>query len=144
MSLPVPEPGLVISYAYLWRHEQAAGRAEGKKIRPCVIVVKVAHSREGIPIVSVAPITTKPPDPNAAAHELPAAVCRHLGLDAARSWVVLNELNQFGWPGFDLHPIPGSKNRFSYGFIPPRLFAQIVTEIRNVWRTQRGKIIGRD
>lgn len=31
MTLPDPEPGLVISYAYLWHHEHARGREEGLK-----------------------------------------------------------------------------------------------------------------
>jgi hypothetical protein len=26
MALPDPQPGLVISYSYLWRHEHRAGR----------------------------------------------------------------------------------------------------------------------
>jgi hypothetical protein len=31
MPIPNPEPGLVISYAYLWHHEHQAGREEGQK-----------------------------------------------------------------------------------------------------------------
>jgi hypothetical protein len=34
MPIPTPEPGLVISYAYLWHHEHEAGREEGRKDRP--------------------------------------------------------------------------------------------------------------
>jgi hypothetical protein len=29
MPIPNPEPGLVISYAYLWHHEHEAGRKRG-------------------------------------------------------------------------------------------------------------------
>jgi hypothetical protein len=29
VPIPTPEPGLVISYAYLWHHEHEAGREEG-------------------------------------------------------------------------------------------------------------------
>jgi hypothetical protein len=39
MPIPTPEPGLVISYAYLWHHEHGAGREEGRKDRPSVIVL---------------------------------------------------------------------------------------------------------
>lgn len=39
MALPSPAPGLVISYAYLWRDQDAAGAAEGRKNRPCAVVV---------------------------------------------------------------------------------------------------------
>lgn len=37
MPLPVPVPGLVIRYGYLWHSEHLAGREEGKD-RPCAIV----------------------------------------------------------------------------------------------------------
>jgi len=30
MPIPDPEPGLVISYAYLWHHEHQTGREEGQ------------------------------------------------------------------------------------------------------------------
>jgi len=38
MAIPTPEPGLVISYAYLWHREHRVGREEGHKDRPSVIV----------------------------------------------------------------------------------------------------------
>jgi hypothetical protein len=41
MPIPTPEPGLVISYAYLWYHEHEAGQREGRKDRPSVIVLSV-------------------------------------------------------------------------------------------------------
>jgi hypothetical protein len=34
MPIPNPEPGLVISHAFLWHHEHRAGREEGQKDRP--------------------------------------------------------------------------------------------------------------
>ena len=39
MTLPAPEPGLVISYAYLWHDEYEAGKDEGRKDRPAAIVL---------------------------------------------------------------------------------------------------------
>ena len=39
MPIANPEPGLVISYAYLWHHEHQTGREEGQKDRPTVIVL---------------------------------------------------------------------------------------------------------
>ena len=38
MPIPNPEPGLVISYAYLWHHEHQAGREEGQKDPSWIIV----------------------------------------------------------------------------------------------------------
>ncbi len=122
MSLPIPEPGLVISYSYLWRHEHNRGLEEGRKDRPCLIVLSVQRVSQQPPRVTVAAITHSPPQESAFAVEIPARVKQHLGLDDARSWIILDEVNQFDWPGFDLRPVPGRTDRFAYGFIPPRLY----------------------
>lgn len=61
MLLPNPEPGLVIPYAYLWRHEHRKGQEEGRKVRPVVIVLAVQSPKAGAPIVLVTPITHTPP-----------------------------------------------------------------------------------
>jgi hypothetical protein len=46
MPLPAPQRGLVISYAYLWHHEHRAGLEEGRKDRPCVIVLAAPTVRK--------------------------------------------------------------------------------------------------
>jgi hypothetical protein len=61
--------------------------------------------------------------------ELPLKVKQQIGLDWQRAWVIVTELNQFIWPGFDLYPIPGQPNRYDYGFLPPKLFREIRTRI---------------
>jgi len=48
-------------------------------------------------------------------------VTQHLGLDDARSWIVVTEGNEFLWPGYDLCNLPHSE-RYDYGFLPPRFF----------------------
>jgi mRNA-degrading endonuclease toxin of MazEF toxin-antitoxin module len=143
MALPPPEPGLVISYAYLWYREQARKRTEGVKDRPCVIVLKVERQDELV-IVTVSPITHRPAGAGTAALELPATVKRHLGLDSEKSWIVLDEVNQFAWPGFDLMPIRGRNGRVDYGFLPPKFFARLMAGIRDVWRKSKGKSVRRD
>jgi mRNA-degrading endonuclease toxin of MazEF toxin-antitoxin module len=144
MGFPEPQLGLVVSYAYLWHHEHRAGREEGRKDRPCVILLAVERAANGITFVQVAPITHAPPNDAAAAVELPPAVKRHLGLDEARSWVVLNEVNEFAWPGFDLRPVPGLAGTVSYGFLPPRLFDLLISKLTGLWRAGRGKTTPRD
>lgn len=139
MAVPDPELGLVISYSYLWHYEHRAGREEGRKNRPCVIVLAVETTGDGVTMVRVVPVTHAPPDNAAAAVELPAAVKRHLGLDDDRSWVILDEVNEFAWPGFDLQPVPGTRGRFAYGFLPPRLFDQLMLKLRQVWSGGQGK-----
>lgn len=83
MPLPVPRPGLVISYSYLWADQARAGDGEGRKDRPCVVVVAVVD-REGDTLVYVAPVThSRPMGDEAIA--LPPPVKRHLNLDAEAS-----------------------------------------------------------
>ena len=144
MAYPEPRLGLVISYAYLWHHEHRAGREEGVKNRPCVIVLAVQHQVDGDIVVSVVPITHSPPDDPRAALEVPLAVKRHLGLDDDRSWIIVDEINQFAWPGFDLRPIPPSLDRFAYGVLPPRLFERILARLQLVWSTGQGTATPRD
>ena len=125
MSLPKPEPGLVIRYSYLWLREYREGREEGAKDRPCAIIL-ASRDWNGETQALVVPVTHSPPESSVAALELPHAVKKHLGLDAERSWVVLSESNLFDWPGPDLRRI-GDRDDSSvaYGFLPPRLFAEL-------------------
>jgi hypothetical protein len=48
-----------------------------------------------------------------------------IGLDDKPSWVIVSEHNIDEWPNGGLSPIPGKSGVFSYGFIPPGLFAKI-------------------
>jgi len=129
MPIPTPEPGLVVSYAYVWDHEAQKGQEEGRKDRPCVIALAVERPANGETVVTVLPVTHRPPADPAAAIEMPRAVKRHLGLDDERSWVVVSEGDQFVWPGYDLRKVRGS-DRYEFGFLPPRFFAEILLAFR--------------
>ena len=137
MAYPEPEVGLVISYSYLWDDEASAGHVEGRKPRPCAIVMTVRHAEERPPVVAVVPITHSPhPDPETAI-EIPPPVSAHLGLDNNTSWVVLEDVNVFTWPGYDLRQIPEQPGRYDYGLLPPRFFEMIVerfTKLRQAGR----------
>jgi hypothetical protein len=95
MAFPEPQLGLVVSYAYLWHREHRAGREEGRKDRPCVIVLSLQNASDGSTIVRVVPVTHSPPNNLQAALDLPLAVKRHLGLDDEPAWVILDEVNEF-------------------------------------------------
>ena len=137
MSYPDPEVGLVISYSYLWSEESVAGQVEGRKPRPCAIVMAVQNNEDQPPQVAVMPITHSPHDDPETSIEIPPLVAEHLGLDDERSWVVLDELNTFSWPGYDLRQIAGQPGVYEYGFLPPRFFEALVTRFAELRRQAR-------
>jgi hypothetical protein len=130
MSLPDPETGLVIHYAYLWRSEADRGEEEGRKDRPCAVVVARRVDSSGMIGVMVAPITHSEPFENSTALEIPADVKRRLGLDDARSWIITHETNTFTWPGPDLRTVPGANERhFAYGHLPKKLAKEMLRRV---------------
>lgn len=133
----------MISYAYLWRRESDDGQEEGLKDRPCAIVL-ARFQDDGDTVVMVAPITHRPPGSADAAIELPFATKQRLGFDDQRSWVMVTEVNRFIWPGPDLRPISRTEpSRFDYGFLPPKLFKQIIAAMAAHQRSRRLAILAR-
>ncbi len=143
MSLPTPEPGLVVRYSYLWLREHRQGREEGVKDRPCAIIL-AARDRDDHTHVLVVPVTHSPPADLADALELPVTIKQHLGLDANRSWVVLSESNLFEWPGPDLRRVGDRDNSsVAYGFLPPRFFAELRRRFLALETTARSRRVPR-
>jgi hypothetical protein len=143
MPIPTPEPGLIISYAYLWDREAQSGQEEGRKDRPCVIALAVERQEDGETLVIVLPVTHTPPENAAAAVEIPRAIKQHLGLDDDRSWVVVSEGDQFVWPGYDLRKVPNT-DRYDYGYLPPRLFEQILKAFKAWQRANKIRLTSRE
>ena len=125
MSLPRPEPGLVIRYSYLWLNEHREGREEGVKDRPCAVIL-ATRDQDGDIRTLVVPVTHSAPRRGEDALELPAILKRTLGLDAERTWVVVSESNFFTWPGPDLRRVGDRDDRsVVYGSLPPKFFAEL-------------------
>ena len=144
MTLPAPEPGLVIRYVYLWAKERVAGAVEGFKARPCAVVL-ASRPAGDVTRVLVVPVTHSPPQDNDEAFELPSAVKRSLGMDADRSWVVLSESNIFDWPGPDLRRVDiRGRVSFAYGHLPPKLFSDIKRRFVELERAARSRRVPRD
>lgn len=123
-----PVPALVIRYSFLWSQEAKRGAEEGSKDRPCAVLLSTT-TKAGKPVVMVLPVTHTPPADPRYAVELPAATKARLGLDDARSWIVITEVNRFQWPGPDLRPIPGDPDgRNAYGLLPTSLFDEVRTK----------------
>lgn len=138
-----PSVGQVIRYSYLWREEHLAGREEGLKDRPCVIVVAVeVLDRDGL-FVTVLPVTHAPPSDPTIAVEIPHLTKRRLGLDEMQSWIILSESNQFLWPGPDIRPIDGKKGSPVYGVLPYKLITRVRSAFTSFIRAKRSAIIPR-
>ncbi len=141
MALPDPKPGLIVRYDYLWSHEAAAGRDQGKDRPACLVAANDSLTKPRY--VVLLPITHSPPDANSVGIEIPPKVKRALGLDDAPSWVIVSEHNVDEWPNAGLSPIPGRSDVFSYGFIPPGLFAQIKAGFLEFARRGKGRTVRR-
>jgi hypothetical protein len=143
VSWPVPQPGLVIRYAYLWRREARAGQEEGAKDRPCAVVL--AHEDEaGETRVYVLPITHSPPAEASEAVEIPDSVKQRLRLDEGPSWIVVSEANVFTWPGPDLRFVAGKGlESAAYGFLPPTLFRIVRDRFLERARRRQAAVVSR-
>ena len=141
MALPDPEPGLVVRYDYLWTHEAAAGRDQGKTRPACLVAATDPSVRPRY--VVLLPITHTPPAGDTVGIEIPARVRQALGLDDAPSWVIVSEHNVDEWPNSGLSPLPGRPDIFSHGFIPPGLFAQIKARFVALARARKGRSVRR-
>ena len=116
----MPRPTDIILYRYLWRHEHDAGKEDGDKARPC-LVLSVNDTAAGMTRVITAPITTREYDPKHSIDLAPFA--NHLGLDL-RSRVVWNDLNVFQWVGPDI--VPGRTGSPFLGRMPERIWRRVI------------------
>jgi hypothetical protein len=139
-----PAPGSVIRYAYLWADEHAAGREDGRKDRPAlVLALTVRLEGDGIQLLVLAVTQTPPRDP-ADAVPFPAMEKERLGLDDAPSWIVTTEGNAFLWPGPDIRPIPARPpGTLTYGQISLAMLRQVARSYLANRQRQRGRLIGR-
>ena len=141
MPLPRPEPGLVVRYDYLWLAESGAARVSGKERPACLVATldDLADPR----LVLILPITHSPPRSGTVGVEIPHPVGRKLGLDDARSWIVISEANVDFWPNAGLVPVPGRRGAFAYGFLPPALFETVRIRFLKLLEQRRARLVRR-
>jgi hypothetical protein len=102
MPIGNPRIGQVIRYSFLWSDGN-------EKERPAVIVLAAKRGDDGRYRVAVMPITHTPHSDPSTSIEIPPRLKAHLQLDNEKSWVVIDEINEFEWPGFDLRQVPGTE-----------------------------------
>ena len=118
MVIRKPRPGLVFRYEYVWRRDALAGR-EAAKERPACIVLTATGQDDDVRVLIV-PVTHQAPSSDILALEIPRRVKQALGMDDARSWIILSEANIDTWPSPDMRQVPGA-GRFEYGLLPNAL-----------------------
>ncbi len=91
----------------------------------------------------VVPVTHAPPADITTAIELPRDLKIALGVDRRRSWVCLDEVNAFIWPGYDLRRIPGTQ-KYDHGLLPEALFIRIRDGVVALHRARRLRQVTRD
>ena len=102
-----PEAGQIVDHCFLWGEEHRQGRVEGRKARPCLIIAVARIAPDAAPRVALLPITSQPPRTEQSAIAIPDDIKSRIGLDRRRrAWLILDDVNVFTWPGFDLIPQP--------------------------------------
>jgi hypothetical protein len=141
MAFLEPKPGLVVRYDYLWTHEAAAGQDQGKDRPTCLVAASDSSARPRF--VMLLPITHTPPSGGTVGIEIPAKVKRAIGLDDESSWVIVSEYNIDEWPSAGLSAVPGRPGEFSYGYIPPGLFAIVKAKFLELAKAKRSHSVRR-
>jgi len=137
--MPIGEPriGQVIRYSFLWSNGH-------EKERPAVIVVATRKGEGGKYRVAVMPITHAPHQDLSKAIEIPQRLKNHLKLDHERSWVVIDEINEFEWPGYDLRQVPNTDGIWEYGQLPPKFHEIIIGRLRELRQASMVNIVTRE
>jgi hypothetical protein len=112
--------GAVIRYPFLWSSEAEAAATEGRKPRPVAVGFRVPRPTGDVLLLF--PITSKQPEAERFATEVPEIEKRRAGLDAdLRLWIILDEFNEDSiGRSFYLEPEP-PLGRFSRAFFLPLL-----------------------
>lgn len=122
---PIPQPtvGMVVNYEYLWARQYHDGRTEGEKIRPCAILAVIEGKDETT--VYVAPMTHTAPFHPEESIQLTDATSRRLRMNCGSSWLMVNEVNKFIWPGCDIRRVPNREPRtYCFGRLPEEVLLE--------------------
>jgi len=119
---PLPKVGDILHYVYLFTHEQAAGRDEGIKTRPVMVV-----ATSGRRVFTVA-ITTKG-ESRTSTLPIPDRVADLAGL-ARGTAVVVDQYNHFSWIGYDIRPVT-SEPSYVAGRMPPGFTNAVISALKS-------------
>jgi hypothetical protein len=141
-----PTPGLVIRYDFLWKDDHDTGLVQGRKDRPCTVVLVSEPRDENAREVVVCAISHTPPDPDTPSVEIPYKVTQHLGLDDDRMWIKTDQVNVFRWEEGRLPfgVTPARKGEWSFGVMPYQLAKAAFDQVSERSREQTIVIVKRE
>ena len=88
-----PRAGNVLRYPYLWARQAEYGETEGRKSRPCAVILSLT-AESGQTELRLYAVTTQPPQKGTHAVEIPEIEKRRAGLDGGLPlWVIVDEHN---------------------------------------------------
>lgn len=128
MPLPSPQRGSVINYRFLWKDENDSGQVEGLKARPCLIVSINETTNEKV--VRVVPISTRNPGLSRNFLEITTAWSIQ-GLSRYPSYLILDEINEFVWPGYDIEPL-SHRSSSLYGRVTRGEFTKVLETLKTL------------
>src|SRR5438270_9764875 len=105
--------GAVVNYPYLWRWQRDRGETEGRKDRPVCVVLAVR--RDEFTHLALFAISSRAPDGDQIAIEVPEIECKRAGLsEFKRAWITVSEYNyDVAEHSFYLEPNAPLLGRFS-------------------------------
>jgi len=132
MPLPAPKLGLIVQYGFVWAGSNRRKPPDAGEDRRCLNVDLEQAEEPGlngrmVTRVTYQPISHVAPRRDEQAIAIPPRVAQHLGLTSGRSYLYTSYAVEDDWP-FDLAHVPGSTDRFDYGFVPPRLFEAVAAD----------------
>ena len=88
-----PRAGAVLRYPYLWARQSTNGETEGRKSRPCAVILSL-RADSGQTELRLCAVTTQPPHKGTRAVEIPEIEKRRAGLEGGlQLWVIVDEHN---------------------------------------------------
>jgi hypothetical protein len=88
-----PNTGQVVNYPYLWARQANDGETEGRKPRPCAVVLAL-KTQSGLTEMRLCAITSQKPKSGTIGLQVPDTEKRRAGLEASVPlWVIVDEHN---------------------------------------------------
>lgn len=140
-----PKPGLVIRYDFLWKEEVLAGYEDGRKDRPCAIILTTKPKDDGSCEVVLCPVTHSPPKEGESAVEIPHKMARHLKLDDDKMWIKTHQVNTLTWEKGRLPygVVPAHQGQWFFGRLHKSLGQKAFEQVRDNFNTKKLKNVRR-